>query len=449
MQTKSASDSGETAEAPAKHQRQGQRLPLFYHKKRGFTMTEELNRELTELLRQTDATKTPQFWITNDPTGRKSINAPVLAEHIIGEMGLYRTSEGIFDFFGNRYTDLELEKTLREKVQLYLPEISGNVIKNNALPALLDRIPAKSIEIKNAGVSSYIKNRMQEEINTFSRAGNINTGFDKFDEQSGGLFPGLYVIGAISSLGKTTFIHQIADQIAAAGKHVLFFSLEMSRLEMTSKSISRKMAQLDYSNAMTSLKIRRGTTSNLMQRAMDEYAKSVGDRLNIIEGGFDTTVSFIGEYVRQYIEKNNARPVVIVDYLQIIQGAQKATIREATDFNVVELKRISRALDVPVIVISSVNRGNYLLPVDYESFKESGGIEYTADVVLGLQLACLDEDIFSRENKIKEKRDRIKSAKGENPREVKLVCLKNRYGRTDWMIDYKYYPQYDLFEEQG
>ena len=299
------------------------------------------------------------------------------------------------------------------------------------------------------GVASYMAQLMGQEISEFIKASETKTGFPRFDQFTSGIFPGLYTIGAISSLGKTTFIHQIADQMAAAGKHVLFFSLEMSRLEMVSKSISRKMAQLDYSNAITSMKIRRGTTSNLMQRAAKEYAEAVGDRLSIIEGGFNTTVSFIGEYVRRYIEQNNARPVVIVDYLQIIQGAQKATIREATDFNVVELKRMTRALDVPVIVISSVNRGNYLLPVDFESFKESGGIEYTADVVLGLQLACLDEEIFNKDNKIKEKRERIKAAKGENPRKIKLVCLKNRYGSPDWTIDYKYYPQYDWFEEQS
>lgn len=298
------------------------------------------------------------------------------------------------------------------------------------------------------GVASYMAQLMGQEISEFARASETKTGFPRFDQLAGGIFPGLYTIGAISSLGKTTFIHQMADQMAAAGKHVLFFSLEMSRLEMVSKSISRKMAQLDYSNAIESLKIRRGTTSNLMQRAAKEYAETVGDRLSIIEGGFNTTVSFIGEYVRRYIEKNNARPVVIVDYLQIIQGAQKATIREATDFNVVELKRMTRALDIPVIVISSVNRGNYLLPVDFESFKESGGIEYTADVVLGLQLVCLDEPLFDKEKQVKEKRERIRAARGENPRQVKLVCLKNRYGRPDWAVKYKYYSQYDLFEEQ-
>ena len=300
----------------------------------------------------------------------------------------------------------------------------------------------------NDGIGAYIAGAMQKEITDFIKASDIKTGFKRFDLLAGGVYPGLYVIGAISSLGKTTFIHQVADQIAESGKHVLFFSLEMSRLEMATKSISRKTAQLDYSNAVSSLKIRRGVTSALVEKAAKAYVTAVADRMNIIEGGFETTVNQISEYTRQYIARHNVRPVIIVDYLQILQGAQKNTIREAIDFNVVELKRLSRALDVPVIVISSVNRGNYLMPVDFESFKESGGIEYTCDVCLGLQLACLDEPLFDKEKQIKEKRERIKQAKGETPRKIKLVCLKNRYGSPDWTIDYNYYPQYDYFEEQ-
>ena len=43
------------------------------------------------------------------------------------------------------------------------------------------------------------------------------------DLLEGGLYEGLYCVGAISSLGKTTFVTQIADQIAAQGTDVLIF----------------------------------------------------------------------------------------------------------------------------------------------------------------------------------------------------------------------------------
>ena len=68
----------------------------------------------------------------------------------------------------------------------------------------------------------------------------IPTGFKNFDSiLDGGLYEGVYILGAIPSLGKTTLALQIADQIAEAGEDVLIFSLEMARRELMAKSISR------------------------------------------------------------------------------------------------------------------------------------------------------------------------------------------------------------------
>lgn len=110
-----------------------------------------------------------------------------------------------------------------------------------------------------------------------------------------------------------------------------------------------------------------------------------------------------------------------------------------------ELKRISRELDLTVIVISSVNRANYQTEFSFESLKESGGIEYTADVVWGLQLQCLDEKVFALDKSQQEKRNRIAQAKAETPRKIKFVCIKNRYGISNYSCAFDYYPQYDLF----
>jgi len=53
------------------------------------------------------------------------------------------------------------------------------------------------------------------------------------------LFEGLIILGAISSLGKTSLVLQIVDQIAKQGHDVLFISLEMAQSELISKSVSR------------------------------------------------------------------------------------------------------------------------------------------------------------------------------------------------------------------
>ena len=302
---------------------------------------------------------------------------------------------------------------------------------------------------KPDNTSYYIDNLMAGEIQAFKS--DKKTGFANLDAQAGGLYSGLYVLAAISSLGKTSFALQMADQLAAAGNEVLFFSMEQSRLELVSKSIARVTAQIDIESAVTSLSIRKGYLPKQVMEAAEEYKTTVSDRISIVEGNFACNISFIGDYIRQYIKKNGGtRPVVIIDYLQILQPAEenkRLSTKEAIDNSVTALKRISRELDLTLIVISSVNRANYLTPIDFESLKESGGIEFTADVIWGLQLQCLNDPIFDKIQNIKERRERIKAAKAANPRKIELCCLKNRYGIANYSCYFNYYPANDLFTE--
>jgi replicative DNA helicase len=295
----------------------------------------------------------------------------------------------------------------------------------------------------------YIDQFLTADLERFKDS--IETGYPNLDEQAGGLYPGLYVVAAISSLGKTTFCLQAAEQIAEGGKDVIFFSLEQSRLELVTKGIARRTAQNNLQNAVTSLQIRKGYLPAQVLKAADEYREKVGNRLSIVEGNFACNIGYIRDYTRDYINNNQVRPVVFVDYLQILQPTEenRASVKETVDKAVTELKRMSRELNIPVIVVSSVNRANYLTPVDFESLKESGGIEYTADVIYGLQLQCLNDDLFQQEKKLTEKRKKIKEAKAMNPRKIELVCLKNRYGIANFSCYFKYTPAYDLFEECG
>lgn len=305
---------------------------------------------------------------------------------------------------------------------------------------------------KPDNVEFYIKHLMGDDVARFKRE--IKTGFANLDKEAGGFYSGLYVVAAISSLGKTTFCHQIADNIAAAGNDVLFFSLEQSRLELVTKSIARQTAKKDLQTAVNSLAIRKGYLPQGVQDATREYVAAVGDRLSIIEGNFKSDVFSIGDYIRGYMARNKTaetgeKPVVIIDYLQVIRPAdKKKTVKESIDDTITELKRISRDLDITVILISSVNRANYLTPIDFESLKESGGIEYTADVVWGLQLQCLNSPGFEKKG-ITEKREAVRIAKAAKPRKIELVCLKNRYGKPSYCCGFNYYPAADLFTEDA
>ena len=307
--------------------------------------------------------------------------------------------------------------------------------------------------------SSYFSsNSFANNLSDFQRHNNRKTGFDNLDSIQG-LYPGLYVLGAISSLGKTTFCHQLADQLAMFGEHVLYYSLEQNQFELFSKSLSRSFYQswkADKSNPLfSSVEIRRGLPllnhSDYFNEQIQKYVDQVGENLNLVECNFNATVEDITQSVENYIQQKQKKPIVIVDYLQIISptlvngypGNSKANI----DHIVHTLKCFQSVHNLVVIVISSLNRQNYMTPMDFESFKESGGIEYTADVIWGLQLSVINDEIFAKEGRIKEKREMIKKAKTESPRLVQLVCLKNRYGVSNYAVNFDYYAKYDVFEE--
>lgn len=295
-------------------------------------------------------------------------------------------------------------------------------------------------------ISDYLETSFQNDINNFLKYKDKKTGFSNLDKELGGLYAGLYVVGGISSVGKTTFVHQLGDQLAEQGDHVLFFSLEQSRMEMVSKSLARTTAKLDINHAVSSIQIRTGYKDRSVINAMQEYSNTAG-RMNVIEGNFNTNVITIRQYIDDYIKFNNVRPAVIIDYLQIMPAiSDKLSDKQRIDTNVTELKRISRDYDIPVFVISSLNRGNYLAPIDFESFKESGGIEYTADVVWGLQLEIINDPLFEAKEKLQKKRKTLKIAKSQNPRQIELVCLKNRNGKPSFSCTFTYWASYDFYE---
>lgn len=280
----------------------------------------------------------------------------------------------------------------------------------------------------------------------------IPTGFKGLDAVlDGGLYEGLYIVGAISSLGKTTLITQIADQIAQAGQDVLIFSLEMARAEIMAKSISRHTLQQvlssggDIRNAKTTRGITTGkryknynkTERDFINGAIVAYSQYAG-HIYISEGIGDIGAEQIRDTVKQHIFFTGNTPVVIIDYLQILAPySERATDKQNTDKAVMELKRISRDYKTPVIGISSFNRANYKEAVTMEAFKESGAIEYSSDVLIGLQLKGAGKKDFD-----------ANEAKKKSPREIELVILKNRNGSTGDKLGYRYYPLFNYFEEE-
>ena len=284
-----------------------------------------------------------------------------------------------------------------------------------------------------------------------------STGFSLLDaELDGGLYPGLYILGAISSLGKTTLMLQIADQIAQQGRDVLYFSLEMEANELISKSISR-LTFLNCNGNQSNAKTARGistpsrhanysdTERALIHDAMTQYG-SYASHLYIYEGVGDLGVEQIKKQVAEHIELTNNVPLVFIDYLQILAPYDvRASDKQNTDKAVLELKRLSRDHKTPVIAISSFNRDNYTSEVSMSAFKESGAIEYGSDVLLALQPQNMKPGQIASEQR--ENAEMVKNCKANVERNVEAVILKNRNGKTGGKVSFKYYSLFNCFEQ--
>ena len=348
------------------------------------------------------------------------------------------------------------EELTRLKIPFHKVNIAeGHKDANEALIAdkdsFIDNVrKAESIELEIYKRESAA-NHLQEFLNGISESVNtpyIPTGFEKLDDAlDGGLYEGLYIIGAIPSLGKTTLALQIADQIAQQGNDVLIFSLEMARTELMAKSISR--LTLDRNGSTSNAKTARGITTGsryknysqqeheIIQNAVKTYAEYAGN-IYINEGIGDIGAAKIRETVENHILLTGKTPVILIDYIQILmQQDQRATDKQNIDKAVTELKRISKDYKAAVIGISSLNRENYSQAVSMKAFKESGGIEYSSDVLIGLQLKGAGTKGFD-EN----------AAKAEEPRKIELIILKNRNGATGKKIDFHYYPLFNYFTDK-
>ena len=295
-----------------------------------------------------------------------------------------------------------------------------------------------------------------------------STGFEKLDEiTDGGFYPGLYIVGAISSLGKTTFVLQVADYVAKAGRDVLYFSLEMSGQEILAKSFSRITHEIAEEQHRAELArpvrdILTGSRRDVLDdeqsgaiiEAIGRYSSGGAEHLHITEAVGTYSAEDIRRDVLRHRRLTGNWPLVVIDYLQILKAEDPhQTDKQATDAAVLTLKQMSRDFDIPVFCISSFNRDNYLSPINMAAFKESGAVEYSADVLLGLQYYGMDlqkNEGEKNDKKRKARLDKLRAARESDSKEgkpvfVQLRILKNRNGAKSDCI-FKYFPRYNHYE---
>ena len=326
--------------------------------------------------------------------------------------------------------------------------------------------PAVKPRPKVVGMSAYAHNDFVASALKAQAQQKVLTGFANIDNAFP-LRPGLHVLGAISSLGKTTLLLQMAENAATLGSHVLFFELEQDEASLLAKSLSRRI-NLQAENDKTYLRLTADAIYNEpgnvntreVQEQLASYTTSIGDRMFVYPSNADITVDTVIDEVERYMKEMDVKPVVFIDYLQMLAPTLDENGRVMTDMRMniesimKKLQAFSRRYHLVIIMICALNRENYLNRISFSAFKESSMIEYGADVIWGMQPGVISEDRYNnitgkdkkpRKTTDDEKNDMILKEKAKDKRIVEIVVLKNRNRPVGNSYYFEYEPRYDTF----
>lgn len=284
------------------------------------------------------------------------------------------------------------------------------------------------------------------------------TGFDGLDE-SQAIEAGLYVAGGASGVGTTTLMHQMAEQMAEAGGHVLYATFEQRQADLFMKSVTRRIFMKIFGErgqpdkAFSNAEIRSGRAIGTPEaaEAVEALKAAFGDRMAVMQGLPGQSADDIRAGVKAYEERIGHKPIVLIDSLELmaplIAGGYRPDLDEARMLVARDLRIFQEELGLPVFVLVHLERRDG--EADLADFDTAGGIQRAADVVWALQPCSVHGD--ARALAREDVRRRMAGAAGQDHevRAVELACLRNRFGAGGYEVRFEYRPAYDAFLPVG
>jgi replicative DNA helicase len=240
----------------------------------------------------------------------------------------------------------------------------------------------------------------------------VETGFDDFDQLTGGLQKSeLVILAARPSMGKTALAMNIAEHAALHVKTpVLFVSLEMAAAELGDRLLC-SVAQVNGS------RLRNGSVTQDERRQLIEAAGRISESPMFIDDTPSRTMTEISANARR-IKRRGGLGLIVIDYLQLIEPDNPRDPRQEQVAKVARrLKGLARELKVPVLCLAQLNRqveSSRDNKPQLSHLRESGAIEQDADVVM-----FVHRDEYYQTNE--EDRERVRG-------EADLLIRKQRNG---------------------
>ena len=292
-----------------------------------------------------------------------------------------------------------LIKTANEIIELgYDPAGDVEDIMDGAEKRIFDLMQSKNQKgytpIKDVLVESFTK--LEELYNRKQHITGVPTGFAELDYKTAGLHGSeLILIAARPAMGKTAFALNLATNAALRGNvPVAIFSLEMSKDQLVNRILCSE-------SMVDSNKVRTGKLGE------DDWIKLAGaiGPLSEAEIYIDDTPGISVTEIRTKCRKlsiDKGIGLVVIDYLQLVQGSKRAGSREQEIAEISRsLKILAKEINVPVIALSQLSRAVEQRP-DHRpmlsDLRESGSIEQDADIVMFLYR----DDYYNKESEKKD-----------------------------------------------
>jgi replicative DNA helicase len=257
------------------------------------------------------------------------------------------------------------------------------------------RIAGKAITVGLTSVADYIKSNypcIDKIFEHNARLTGIASGFAPLDTLTAGFQPKeLTILGARPSIGKTAVAGNIAIHVAMSGKTVAFFSLEMP-----SKALIDRICC-----ARGGVDLQAHRHGRLSEAQKQHYLRSLAEVIDaplyIDDQPGQTAASIEANAAR--LQASAGLDLVVVDYLGLMAAERKGMENREQAVAAISraMKGLAKRLNVPVILLSQLNRELYKRtdkrPI-LSDLRESGAIEQDADLVLFLHR----EEYYNRED---------------------------------------------------
>ena len=342
------------------------------------------------------------------------------------------------------HADIVAEKSvLRQLVKVSTEIAAMGYEANDEVGVLLDTAESRILEISNrkkkadfTPISAVLMDSVQSIEKLLNNKGGLTgipTGFNDLDKLTSGLHPSDFIIlAARPSMGKTALALNSVQNVALRAhkrvgrdpRSVAFFSLEMSKEQLVNRMLCAE-ASID------SQRLRIGEMSDKDWDALWAACDTMSKAKIYIDDTAGITVMDIRSRARR-LKAEHGLDLIVVDYLQLMQGSGKRNTSGDRQQEVSEisrsLKALARELDVPVLALSQLSRGVEARQVKrpmLSGLRESGSLEQDADIVAFLYR----EDYYNPETENKH---------------TELIIAKHRNGPVD-TVNLFFHKQFTKF----